>query len=86
MTAPLRINEALLIADRAFHPYQCVAWEPQNGAGHITLSVIDRTSSRLLGRMVLPGDSLQLAGLLQQSREELGRQGYPLAPWQMPVS
>ncbi len=86
MTAPLRINEALLIADRAFHPYQCVAWEPQNGAGQLTLSVIDRTSSRLLGRMALPMDTQGLAGLLQQSREEFSRQGYELAPWQMPAS
>lgn len=26
MHTPLRINEALLITDRAFKPFQCVAW------------------------------------------------------------
>ncbi len=89
MNAMLRVNEALLIADRAFQPFQCVAWAPQDGSGVLSLSVIDRTSSRLLGRTALPGSSYldpqQLAGILQQSREELSRQGYRLEPWQMPV-
>ncbi|MDD5445504.1 MAG: hypothetical protein PHH99_18960, partial [Pseudomonas fluorescens] len=43
MNAPLRINEALLIADRAFQPFQCVAWHDGNGA--LSLSVIDRTNT-----------------------------------------
>ena len=45
MNAPLRINEALLIADRAFQPFQCVAWHDGNGA--LSLSVIDRTNTRI---------------------------------------
>ena len=46
MNTPLRFNEALLIADRAFRPFQCVAWAPQDGTGVVSISVIDRTSTR----------------------------------------
>jgi len=31
MHTPLRINEALLITDRAFKPFQCVAWTLPEG-------------------------------------------------------
>lgn len=88
MNAPLRCNEALLIADRAFQPFQCVAWTPQNGTDALSLTVIDRTSTRLLGRTQLSSltytDPAQLAQALYASREELSRQGYNLAPWSMP--
>lgn len=88
MNAPLRVNEALLIADRAFQPFQCVAWTPQDGSGTLSLSVIDRTSTRLLGRTQLScstySDPAQLADLLQQSREQLSQQGFALEAWSMP--
>ena len=90
MNAMLRMNEALLIADRAFLPFQCIAWAPQDGSGHLSLSVIDRTSSRLLGRIALSTsnqlDLQQLSATLQKSRAELIDQGYRLEPWRMPVS
>lgn len=88
MNAPLRFNDALLIADRAFQPFQCVAWAPQDGTGNLSLSVIDRTSTRLLGRTQLSSntysDPEQLASVLQQSREQLSQQGFALEPWSMP--
>ncbi|BCA27944.1 hypothetical protein FBY21_2099 [Pseudomonas sp. SLBN-26] len=88
MNAPLRVNEALIIAGRAFQPYQCVAWAPQDGSGELSISVIDRTNTRLLGRSKLTTstytDPAQLASVLKQSREELSRQGYRLDPWKMP--
>lgn len=88
MNAPLRFNDALLIADRAFQPFQCVAWAPQDGTGNLSLSVIDRTSTRLLGRTQLSSsiysDPAQLASVLQQSREQLSQQGFALEPWSMP--
>ena len=88
--AMLRMNEALLIADRAFLPFQCIAWAPQDGTGNLSLSVIDRTSSRLLGRIALSAgnqlDVQQLSATLQKSRDELIGQGYRLEPWQMPAS
>ncbi|QLC72428.1 hypothetical protein LPB260_16770 [Pseudomonas sp. LPB0260] len=88
MDAPLRFNEALLIADRAFKPFQCVAWSPQDGTGELSLTVIDRTSTRLLGRTQLPSsiysDPDKLAKVLEQSRQELSKQGFNLAPWSMP--
>ena len=88
MNAPLRFNEALLIADRAFQPFQCVAWAPQDGTGSLSLTVIDRTSSRLLGRTQLTStvysDPVQFADLLKQSREQLSQQGFNLEPWSMP--
>jgi len=88
MNAPLRFNEALLIADRAFQPFQCVAWAPQDGTGFLSISVIDRTSTRLLGRTQLScstySDPAQLEQVLNESRDELSRQGYDLEPWHMP--
>ena len=87
MNTPLRFNEALLIADRAFRPFQCVAWAPQDGTGIINISVVDRTSTRLLGRQqscATYSDPQQLEDALQHSRDELRSQGFDLAPWSMP--
>ena len=88
MNAPLRFNEALIITGRAFKPFQCVAWASQDSTGELSISVIDRTSTRLLGRSKIPSstysDPEQLAMVLLQSREELSRKGYSLEPWSMP--
>ncbi|AMQ84424.1 hypothetical protein ACTJK3_05680 [Pseudomonas sp. 22105] len=87
MNAPLRINEALLIANRAFKPFQCVAWAPQDGNGELCLTVIDRTNSHI-GRTQIPSsaysDPAQLEHLLQQARAELSEEGYALQSWSMP--
>ncbi|AZD15806.1 MULTISPECIES: hypothetical protein [Pseudomonas] len=87
MNAPLRINEALLIADRAFQPFQCVAWAPQDGNGELSLTVIDRTNTRI-GRKQIPSsaysDPAQLEDLLKQARAELSQEGYTLQSWVMP--
>jgi hypothetical protein len=87
MNAPLRINEALLIADRAFQPFQCVAWAPQDGNGELSLTVIDRTNTRI-GRKQIPSsaysDPAQLEDLLKQARAELSQDGYTLQSWAMP--
>ncbi|OLF54163.1 hypothetical protein [Pseudomonas chlororaphis] len=87
MNAPLRINEALLIADRAFQPFQCVAWAPQDGNGELSLTVIDRTNTRI-GRKQIPSsaysDPSQLEDLLKQARAELSEEGYALQSWTMP--
>jgi len=87
MNTSLRVNEALLIAGRAFQPFQCVAWQPQDGSGAITLAVIDRTNRRL-GQAQLDSrtyaDPAQLADAPIQSREQISRQGYALDPWSMP--
>lgn len=88
MNAPLRFNEALLIADRAFQPFQCVAWAPQDGSGELSLTVMDRTTTRLLGRTQLScntySDPIKLASVLKKSRDELSQQGFDLEPWSMP--
>ncbi|CAI8814027.1 WGR domain-containing protein [Pseudomonas sp. IT-P171] len=87
MTAPLRINEALLIADRAFQPFQCVAWAPQDGNGELSLTVIDRTNTRI-GRKQIPSsaytDPAQLEQFLEEARKELSQEGYALQSWSMP--
>ncbi|MFJ2710711.1 MULTISPECIES: hypothetical protein [unclassified Pseudomonas] len=87
MTAPLRINEALMIANHAFEPFQCVAWAPQDGNGELNLSVIDRTNSHI-GRTKIPSsaysDPAQLELLLQQARAELSKEGHQLQSWSMP--
>jgi hypothetical protein len=86
MNAPLRINEALLIAGRAFQPFKCVAWAPQDGNGELSLSVIDRTGR--IGRKQIPSsaytDPAQLEHLLEEVREELSKEGYQLQSWSMP--
>ncbi|MHC8411097.1 hypothetical protein ACYZTR_13405 [Pseudomonas sp. Hz4] len=88
MNAPLRINEALLIADRAFQPFQCVAWAPQDGNGELSLTVIDRTNTRSIGRKQIPSsaytDPAQLESVLEQVRAELSQEGYKLQSWSMP--
>jgi hypothetical protein len=87
MNAPLRINEALLIADRAFKPFQCVAWAPQDGNGELSLTVIDRTNTRI-SRTQIPcsayTDPVQLECLLEAARAELSQDGYTLQSWSMP--
>ena len=87
MNAPLRINEALLIADRAFKPFQCVAWAPQDGNGELSLTVVDRTNTHI-GRTQIPSsaytDPAQLADCLKQARAELSQEGYTLQSWSMP--
>ena len=87
MTAPLRINEALLIADRAFQPFQCVAWALQDGNGELSLTVIDRTNNRI-GRKQIPSsaytDPAQLEHVLEEARKELSQEGYALQSWSMP--
>jgi hypothetical protein len=87
MNAPLRINEALLIAGHAFEPFQCVAWAPQDGNGELSLTVIDRTNTRI-GRKQIPSstytDPAQLENVLEQARAELSQEGYKLESWTMP--
>lgn len=87
MSTTLRINEALIIANRAFAPYQCVALAPQEGNGELNLSVIDRHSTRLLGRTRLSrsnySDPATLASLLDQTRRALCAEGVQLQPWSM---
>jgi hypothetical protein len=89
MQNTLRLNDVLLIVDRAFQPFQCVAWAPQAGSGELSLSVIDRAHTALLGRTLLTAntysDPTLLANVLQQSREQLSQQGYALEPWCMPA-
>ncbi len=88
MNAPLRFNDALLIAGHAFEPFQCVAWAPQDGNGELSLTVVDRTSTRI-GRKQIPSsaycDPKQLAQFLEQARAEISGEGYSLEPWTMPA-
>ncbi|WP_416425405.1 hypothetical protein RAM80_06510 [Pseudomonas sp. App30] len=87
MNAPLRVNEALLIAGHAFEPFQCVAWAPQDGNGELSLTVVDRTRNSI-GRKQVPSstysDPAQWAHLLEEVRAELRQDGYDLQPWSMP--
>ncbi|MDG9882583.1 hypothetical protein CSV86_009730 [Pseudomonas putida CSV86] len=87
MNAPLRVNEALLIADHAFEPFQCVAWDAPNGTGELSLAVIDRTSTRIGSKQVSSStysDPAQWAHLIEEVRAELRQKGYDLQPWTMP--
>ena len=88
MNAPLRFNEALLIAGHAFEPFQCGAWAAQDGHGELSLTVIDRTNNHI-GRKQIPrsacADAAQLESLLAQARAEISSEGYKLQPWVMPA-
>ncbi|UVJ45874.1 hypothetical protein NVV94_10185 [Pseudomonas sp. LS1212] len=87
MNAPLRVNEALLIATHAFEPCQCIAWESLNGTGDLSLAVIDRTNDKISGKQVPSStysDPAQLADLIEEVRTELRQKGYDLQAWKMP--
>ncbi|MBD0678336.1 hypothetical protein [Pseudomonas sp. PSB11] len=87
MSTPFRINEALLIAGRAFEPFQCVAWAPQDGNGDLSLTVIDRAATRICRKQIPSStysDPAQLESLLQDVRAELSQGGYTLQSWAMP--
>ena len=89
MSNPLRFNDALLITDRAFKPFQCVAWAPMEGNAELSITVLDGTESRPLGYCKLPSsvysDSALLAQKLEQTRADLSSKGLQFAPWQMPA-
>ncbi len=88
MNAPLRVNEALLIAGHAFQPFQCVAWEVLNGNGELTLSVLDRTSTRIGSQQIPSGiysDPAQFGHVIETVRAKLSQDGYQLQPWAMPA-
>lgn len=88
MNSPLRFNDALLITDRAFQPFQCVAWTLLEGNGELSITVVDRSESRAVGRCKLSSsvysDPVKLGESLEQARADLSRQGVNLAPWHMP--
>ncbi|WP_019339183.1 hypothetical protein [Stutzerimonas stutzeri] len=88
MNSPLRFNDALLITDRAFKPFQCVAWTLLEGNGELSITVLDGSESRTVGHCKLASnvysDPVKLGHSLEQARADLSRQGMHLAPWQMP--
>jgi hypothetical protein len=64
-----------------------VAWAPQDGNGELSLTVIDRTNTRI-GRTQIPcsayTDPAQLEHVLEEARKELSQEGYALQSWSMP--
>ena len=89
MHTPLRINEALLITDRAFKPFQCVAWTLPEGNGEVSITVVDRDEARLLGRCKMSSsvysNPAQLEQTLEQTRERLSQNGAHFSEWHMPA-
>ncbi|QLF91723.1 hypothetical protein HW090_00235 [Pseudomonas sp. ABC1] len=89
MTHTLRFNDALLITDRAFQPFHCVAWTQQGGNGEVSISVLDGSQSRILGRCNIASnvysDPVKLGSILQQARERLSNEGLSFSPWSMPA-
>jgi len=88
MNAPLRFNDALLITDRAFKPFKCVAWTLLEGNGELSITVVDGTQSRPVARCKMPSsvysDPVKLEETLERTRENLSREGINFAPWHMP--
>ena len=88
MNSPLRFNDALLITDRAFKPFQCVAWTLLEGNGDLSITVVDSSESRPVGHCKLSSsvytDPVKLGETLEQARADLSRPGAHLAPWPMP--
>ena len=89
MNATLRINDALLITDRAFKPFQCVAWTLPEGNGEVSISVIDRRDARVLGRCKMSSsvysNPAQFEQTLEQTRERLSQNGAHFSEWHMPA-
>lgn len=89
MNNALRFNDALLITDRAFKPFHCVAWTLLEGDGELSITVVDDSESRTLGHCKLSSsvytDPVKLGQTLEQARADISRQGAHLAPWQMPA-
>lgn len=85
MNAPLRFNEALIIAGYAFKPYQFVTCADQHDGG-FTLSIVDDDGIRLHGVRV-PGavfsDPTQLKDILESARQSLRHSGHELQDWDM---
>ncbi|WP_313084766.1 hypothetical protein [Pseudomonas sp.] len=88
MNSPLRFNDALLITDRAFKPFQCVAWTLLEGNGDLSITVVDGNESRAVGRCKLSSsvysDPVKLGETLEQARADLSSKGAHFAPWHMP--
>jgi len=86
MSNPLRFNEALIIANRAFKPLQCIAWV-QEVNSELNLTVVDRANTRTLDHRCIPcstySDPQKLSVVIQQARQELAGRGVSLAPWDM---
>lgn len=83
-----RINETILMARQAFHPFQCIAWSTDYSED-LSLTVIDSTTARVLGRSCLSRthytDAEQWGQTLANVRQRLEAEGVQLPPWQMPI-
>jgi len=83
----LRINDALLIAQKAFFPLHCIAWATEY-SGELSLTVIDSATSRVVSRARVKqddyADARHLGAVLQQARQQILGAGLELPPWQMP--
>jgi len=86
-TSHLRLDEATSISELAFLPYRGVVSAHADDAS-FALSVLDEDGKQLLSLPHIArtqySDPIHLAGLLEEARLEMSKDGYALLPWSMP--
>jgi hypothetical protein len=87
MTTPLTRNTAMRLASEAFVPYGCKA-RAHDSDDSFSFSVHDLQGQQVLSiEHILStqyADPVRLAGVIEQARADLQRQGRNLDPWAMP--
>lgn len=88
MSTTLDLEEACAISEMAFLPCRGIA-TPDNADASYALRVEDETGRELLSIAHVArsqySDPLHLAGLIEQTRLELSKDGIQLSPWSMPM-
>ena len=88
MSNGLDLEEACAISELAFLPCRGIA-TPDDGDASYGLRVEDDTGRELLSIAHIArsqySNPLHLAGLLEQARLELSKDGISLSPWSMPM-
>ncbi|MFC5697093.1 hypothetical protein ACFPU0_16175 [Pseudomonas sp. GCM10022186] len=87
MSTPITRHTAMRLACEAFVPYGCKA-QAHDSDDSFSLSVHDVQGQQMLSIEHIPsdqyGDLASLAGVIEQARAGLQRQGRELNPWTMP--
>ncbi|MBM7062005.1 DUF1652 domain-containing protein [Pseudomonas sp. UL073] len=87
MSQPLSLDVAIGIVEHAFLPQRCETRQDREDAS-FSVHVFDDRGAELLSHTHVArsqySDPIRLAALIELSRLELSKDGYPLTPWSMP--
>lgn len=86
-TPSFTLDEAMSIASQAFLPYRCVTL-PHAEDASFAMRIHDDADREILSVPHVArsqySDPVRLAGMLEQARLDLSKDGYSLLPWSMP--